>query len=254
MVHRASPAELRRIIGHADWITVLTGSGVSAESGIPTFRDAQSGLWANYDPEQLATPQAFERNPELVWNWYQWRRELIGAARPNAAHHALVDLETIVPHFTLITQNIDGLHQQAGSQNVVELHGNIGRSKCSLDGREVAEWTDRGKVPPECPRCGGLLRPDVVWFGESLPKSGLRQAVEAARRCDVFLAVGTSALVQPAASLPLEARDAGGVLIEINLATTSLTPLVDYALTGPAAVVLPELVRTAFYSRDPGLY
>src|SRR5215469_12429556 len=143
-------------------VTVLTGAGVSAESGVPTFRDAQTGLWAKYNPEDLATPRAFRSNPRLVWEWYTWRRTLVAGAKPNPAHFALVELERLVPEFHLITQNVDGLHQQAGSQKVIELHGNITRTKCFDEGTIVSKWAETGEVPPKCPDCGGLLRPDVV--------------------------------------------------------------------------------------------
>ena len=165
--------ELAPILAQARRVVVLTGAGVSAESGVPTFRDALTGLWANYRPEELATPTAFAQNPKLVWDWYQWRRELVERAEPNAAHQALAELEDRVPKFTLITQNVDGLHQRAGSRNVFELHGNIRRVKCSAEGRVVTEWAAGGDVPPRCPHCGANLRPDVVWFGETLPEKRL---------------------------------------------------------------------------------
>src|SRR6185503_17759328 len=148
----------------------LTGACVSAESGVPTFRDAQTGLWAKYSPQELATPRAFKRNPRLVWEWYEYRRNLVAGAQPNAAHEALARMEKLFPEFHLITQNIDGLHHRAGSQNVIELHGNITRTRCFDEGTIVSKWNDSGDVPPKCPRCGGLLRPDVVWFEEPMPE------------------------------------------------------------------------------------
>jgi NAD-dependent deacetylase len=218
----------------------------SAESGVPTFREAQTGLWARYNPEELATPQAFQRNPRLVWEWYTWRRELVNRAQPNPGHLALVALEQQLPRFTLITQNVDGLHQQAGSQTVLELHGNINRTKCFQENIVIDEWPDTGETPPPCPRCGGLLRPDVVWFGEALPHDMLEAALEAAARCDLFFTIGTSALVQPAAFLPYEALRYGAAVVEINPDETSFTPNATYALHSPAGQILPALVRVAF--------
>ena len=223
----------------------LTGSGISAESGVPTFRDAQTGLWSRYDPQELATPEAFARDPELVWKWYAWRRSLVEGAKPNAGHRALADLERRTPAFTLVTQNVDGLHQEAGSANVVELHGNIRRSRCPAENVPVeADHTDH--LPPLCPNCGSPLRPDVVWFGESLPVAELEAASEAARSCDVLLSVGTSGLVYPAASLPYEALENGAVVVEVNPDRTPLSASAHYSLRGRAGEVLPGLVRAAF--------
>ena len=182
-------------------VAVLTGSGISAESGVPTFRDAQTGLWARYDPMELATPEAFERDPRLVWEWYAWRRELVGNAALNPGHEALAELESRVPDFVLLTQNVDGLHRRAGSQNVVELHGSILHSRCSVEGAFVEPREEDPEIPPSCPSCGAFLRPDVVWFGEALPAEALEEAFHAARECDLFFSIGTSSLVQPAASL-----------------------------------------------------
>ncbi len=240
-----SPALLDKLRA-ARHVAVLTGAGISAESGVPTFRDAQTGLWARFDPLELASPQAFARDPRLVWEWYAWRRDLVAGAQPNPGHQALVALALRVPQLTLITQNVDNLHQAAGSPDVLELHGNIQRIKCSRDGALVDEWVDTGEVPPRCPLCGAFLRPDVVWFGESLPAPVLFAAVAAARDCDLFLAIGTSALVQPAASLPLEALQRGAVVVEINPETTPLTHAVSHALTGPAGQVLPALLAAAW--------
>ena len=226
----------------AQHITVLTGAGTSAESGVPTFREAQTGLWAKYNPEELATPQAFRRNPKLVWEWYAWRRELVAQAQPNPGHLALAELEQLMPHFTLITQNVDGLHQQAGSRNVIELHGNITRTKCFDEGAIVDSWPPTDERPPRCPRCGGYLRPDVVWFGENLPSEALYAAFAAAKHCDLFMSVGTSALVQPAASLPLAAIEQNIMTVEVNLDSTPLTPYVDFHLPGPSGQVMPQLV------------
>lgn len=237
------PANLLARLRQAQHIAVLTGAGVSQESGVPTFRQAQTGLWAQYDPEQLATPAAFRRNPRLVWEWYEWRRALVAQASPNPGHVALAQLEQLVPRFTLITQNVDGLHARAGSRRVVALHGDLMQTKCFADGQSVESWSQTDDVPPRCPRCGGLLRPDVVWFGENLPTDALQTAVSAAAACDVFLSIGTSALVQPAASLPLTALEKGALLVEINPDITPLTRWADVVLTGRAGEVLPEMVK-----------
>ena len=172
------PENLVRYIAEAKKLTVLTGAGVSAESGVPTFRDAQTGLWAKFNPEELATPSAFRRNPRLVWEWYAWRRTLVAVAKPNPAHLTLVEMEKLFPHFWLITQNVDGLHQRAGSRNVIELHGNITRTKCFDEGTIVSSWKETGDVPPRCPNCGGLLRPDVVWFEEPMPEREMGLAMQ----------------------------------------------------------------------------
>jgi NAD-dependent deacetylase len=232
----------------AEHVVALTGSGISAESGVPTFREAQTGLWARYDPQQLATLEAFAKDPRLVWEWYQWRRNLVAKATPNPGHQALMELERRIPHFTLITQNVDGLHARAGSRSVIELHGNILRSRCSLEG-EVAEREEHDEsVPPRCSRCGAFLRPDVVWFGEMLPSGTLETASEAARVCDLFLSIGTSSLVYPAAALPYEALKNGATLVEINPSETPLTPHADYTPRGRAGEVLPKLFSEAFES------
>lgn len=227
-------------------VAVLTGAGVSAESGVPTFRDAQTGLWAKYDPQELATPQAFRRNPQLVWEWYAWRRQLVSQARPNPGHIALADLEQRVPKFTLITQNVDGLHQQAGSKNVIELHGNIARTKRFDDNVIVETWEDTGEVPPRCPVTGSLLRPDVVWFGEMLPEDALTAAMQAANNCDLFFSIGTSALVQPAASLPMFALDNGATVVIINIDVPARATPGLYAIQGPSGQVLPALLQAAW--------
>lgn len=242
------PISLIETLHKAQHLVVSTGAGVSAESGIPTFREAQTGLWANYNPEELATPDAFRRNPRLVWEWYAWRRELIGRAQPNPGHHAIAQLEQLVPAFTLITQNIDNLHAVAGSGRIIELHGNIERTKCAAEGVVVTTWEDSEGVPPRCPYCGGLLRPDVVWFGEDLPHDALEAAFTAAHACDLFISVGTSGLVQPAARLPLEAAASGAIVIEINPTPTPLSPYMDYRLEGPSGVILPTLLSAAWPS------
>lgn len=233
---------------------VMTGAGISAESGIPTFRDAGTGLWARFRPEDLATPQAFDADPELVWNWYQWRREQLSEVSPNAGHRALVELGRHKPLLTLVTQNVDGLHQAAGSKQVIELHGSIVKTICHKTGKPVDERFVRqsGEVPPRSPHHpDGLCRPAVVWFGEALPAGALNQAMDAARRCDLFLSVGTSSVVEPAASLALMAGDAGACVVEINPAETPLTQLADFALKGPAGSVLPKLVEALKHGSDP---
>jgi NAD-dependent protein deacetylase/lipoamidase len=227
-------------------VAVLTGSGVSAESGVPTFREAQTGLWARFDPTELATPEAYARDPRPVWEWYTCRRELVEKAAPNPGHKAIAELERRVPQFVLITQNVDGLHQRAGSRKVVELHGNILRSKCSREDVVVEPRETDSGVPPSCPRCDAALRPDVVWFGEMLPPDAISEAFDAAHSCDLFLSVGTSGVVQPAASLPLEALRDGAMLVEVNLDKTPLSRHADYALRGRVGEVLPVLVRAAY--------
>jgi NAD-dependent deacetylase len=237
------PAALIEKLAAATHVAVLTGAGVSAESGVPTFRDTQTGLWANFKPEDLATPAAFRRNPRLVWEWYAWRRERVGSVAPNPAHHALAEMQNRFPCLTLITQNVDGLHQRAGSHDVIELHGNITRTKCFDEDALVTEWPETGDVPPKCPRCGGLLRLDVVWFEESLPEQAIAAALAASHSCDIFLSVGTSTAVYPAASLPFEALEAGATVVEINPQPTPLTAKAGFVLSGPAGVVLPELMK-----------
>jgi NAD-dependent deacetylase len=233
----------------AERVVALTGSGISAESGVPTFREAQTGLWERYDPQELATPEAFARDPHLVWEWYEWRRNLVAKAEPNPGHRALAELERRIPNFTLVTQNVDGLHERAGSRNVIELHGNILRSKCSLEDEVAQPEEHDDSVPPRCARCGAFLRPDVVWFGEMLPAGALEAASQAARGCELFLSIGTSSLVYPAAALPYEALENRATLVEVNPSETPLTPHADYSLRGPSGEVLPKLLREAFGSK-----
>lgn len=230
----------------AQRVVVLTGAGISAESGVPTFRDALTGLWAKYDPQELATPEAFRQNPQLVWEWYAWRRKLVSEVKPNPGHHALALMESRVPAFTLITQNVDSLHQRAGSTNVVELHGNLSRVKCFDEDRIVDQWNETGEIPPRCPYCGGNLRPDVVWFGEMLPARELGHAVQASRSADLFFTIGTSSLVQPAASLPFEALENGAALVEINVDRTPLSGWMTYTIEGKSGIVLPALVEATW--------
>ena len=238
------PAELIRQLASAKRVTVLTGAGVSAESGVPTFRDAQTGLWAKFKPEDLATPQAFRRNPKLVWEWYEWRRKRVADVQPNPAHLALAEMERRFPHFQLITQNVDGLHQRAGSRNVIELHGNITRTKCFDEGTIISSWPDTGDIPPKCPNCGGLLRPDVVWFEEPMPEAEMELAMQASTRCDIFFCIGTSAAVYPAASLPYEALRNGATTVEINPQPTRFTAEAHFALAGAAGLILPALLNS----------
>jgi len=226
-------------------IFVLTGAGMSAESGIPTFRDAQTGIWEKYRPEDLATPGAFVRNPGRVWSWYEERREKVRQARPHAGHYALVELASRVPAFRIATQNVDGLHQLAGSDHVIELHGNIMRSVCHITGQAIdPEWISKAQdVPPRSPYVdAGLARPAVVWFGEALPSTAINASIEAAASCDFCFSIGTTSLVQPAAGLPLIALEHGACLVEINPRETALSIHADYCLRGTAIELLCKIV------------
>jgi NAD-dependent deacetylase len=239
------PAALIEKLRTARHVAVLTGAGISAESGVPTFRDAQTGLWSKYKPEDLATPEAFQRNPRLVWEWYAWRRQHLANVAPNPGHLALAEIESRAPRFTLITQNVDGLHQRAGSRRVIELHGNITRTKCFEENAVVQQWSETAEAPPRCPRCGGRLRPDVVWFGESLPPQAFEEAHRASQTCDLFFSIGTSSLVYPAASLPYEALQRGVVVIEINPDTTPFTREATYSFRARSGELLPALLQAA---------
>jgi NAD-dependent deacetylase len=233
--------DAREMIDGARSIAVMTGAGISAESGVPTFR-GPGGLWREFRAEDLATPEAFDRDPRLVWEWYDWRRGLIAEAKPNLAHYALVTLEKRAPELTLITQNVDGLHALAGSRALLEIHGSLWRTRC-LSCRKVRE--DRRVpvpgIPPRCP-CEGLLRPDVVWFGEPLPFDVARKAFQAVDTCDLMLVIGTSSAVQPAASMALRALERGARLIEINAEPTPLTERATCALRGKAGDLVPRLL------------
>ncbi len=234
-------AEARRRLGESHSVAVLTGAGISAESGIPTFRGAD-GLWRKYSPQELATPQAFARDPKLVWEWYDWRRGLIAGAAPNAGHRALVEFESRQSPFTLITQNVDGLHDLAGSKNPARLHGDIWTLRCTACGREEHNrQVPLPDLPPEC-RCGAMLRPGVVWFGEGLPEPVWRRAVDAARGAETFLLVGTSATVYPAAGLVEVAREAGAHIVIVNLEPTPLDGLADTLFNAKAGEILPCLL------------
>jgi NAD-dependent deacetylase len=228
-------------------VVALTGAGVSAESGVPTFRDALTGLWAKFDPLELATPSAFARNPKLVWDWYAARRAQVLQVAPNAGHMSLAQMEARVPDFLLATQNVDGLHARAGSRNLVELHGNIARVRCSREDRIVEQWDEPADaLPPRCPACGAFLRPDVVWFEELLPVGALERAEAAARECDVLIVAGTSGEVYPAAAIPQYARSGGARVVEVNPNPTPLSALAHDTLRGPSASVLPALVAAAW--------
>ena len=237
-------ARLRNLVARGGRVAALTGAGISAESGVSTFRDA-GGLWENERVEDVATPEAFQRDPARVWRWYDARRRQIAACRPNAGHLALAAYEARHPGFTLVSQNVDGLHREAGSAGLILLHGEIFRVRCV---REKTTREDRRvplpEIPPRCD-CGGLLRPDVVWFGEELPAGEMARAAEAAAQAALFLVIGTSALVYPAASLPEIARRRGAYLVEINIEPTPLSPMAHEVIQGKAAQVLPALLGGA---------
>ncbi len=233
--------QTREWLRKARRIAVLTGAGVSAESGVPTFR-GKDGLWKHYRPEDLATPGAFSRDPKLVWQWYNWRRGLVARAHPNRGHYALADMERAAPEFTLITQNVDDLHEQAGSRNVLKLHGDIWLVRCLACQRE---WIDTrpaiAELPPSC-GCGGLLRPGVVWFGEELAPGVWECAETAVRKADLLFVIGTSAVVYPAAGLVRLARCSGAKVVEINLTETVITSQMDAFHPGPCGELLPKII------------
>lgn len=232
--------EIRALLRSARSVAALTGAGISAESGVPTFRGA-GGLWRNFRPEELATPQAFARDPKLVWEWYEWRRGLIAKTEPNAGHRALADLEARCPEFTLITQNVDGLHDRAGSRNVLKVHGDIWDTRCSRCSRVWRDTAPLNAIPPLC-ECGAIARPGVVWFGEALPRRIWFEAERAASACQVFLMIGTSAVVYPAAGLASLARTSGAKLVEVNIDETPVSGQADYTLRAPAGEILPQLL------------
>jgi len=234
--------ELKKIIAHSKRITVLTGAGISAESGVPTFRGS-GGIWRNYQVTDVATPQAFARDPELVWEFYNWRRDLISKVTFNPGHKALVKLEKHVNDFILITQNVDGLHREAGSRRLLEIHGNLWEVKCTKCNLLTMDRSqDMGELP-KCSECGGLLRPNVVWFGESLDPDIIHKAIEASKNCELMLIIGTSGVVQPAASLAFQAKAEGAVVAEINIEQTPQSGHMDFVLTGKAGEILPMLVE-----------
>ena len=223
-------------------VVVLTGAGVSAESGIPTFRDALTGLWEKYDPTELASPEGFRANPKLVWEWYESRREMVKKCEPNPAHYALAAIEKRFEQFVLVTQNVDELHTRAGSKNVLELHGRILENRCFEEDCILTEAEmDSSSIPPVCIRCGSYARPGVVWFGEALPQAVLAQSFSVARKCDLCLVVGTSGVVYPAASIPMLAFQAGAKVIEVNNQESEITNIAHLFLKGPAGKVLPLL-------------
>jgi len=220
---------------------VSTGAGVSTESGVPAFRGI-GGLWEDFRPEELATPEGFQRDPEKVWKWYDWRRQIIKQVEPNRGHKALVEMQSCFPRFFLFTQNIDGLHQRAGSKNVYELHGNIWRAQCMKEKiRFEFLQTPLDEIPPHC-SCGSLIRPDVVWFGEPLPAEIMRTAWDVAANCDFFFMIGSSATVEPAASLAWIARENGGVVVEINEEATAVTEIANEFFLGKSGIILPALI------------
>jgi len=238
--NRDIPAALITALRDAQHVCILTGAGVSAESGVPTFRDAQDGLWAQYEPQDLATPEAFLADPALVWRWYRWRRGLVADANPNPGHYAITELAELVPRVSLITQNVDSLHQRAGSRNVIEFHGNLFEDRCFADG--TLQVADESLDLPTCPDCGGSLRPGVVWFGETIPEAVLDESCAAASECDVFLSIGTSSLVYPAAGLADLAKQNGATVVEINPTPTTHAAGFNYAIAGNSGSVLPELL------------
>jgi NAD-dependent deacetylase len=246
---RTQIAEVAVVLLKFKRLVISTGAGVSKESGIPTFRDALHGIWANYDPQQLATPQGFRRNPKLVWDWYQERRAMMAGIQPNPGHVALAELERYLAHVVVITQNIDGLHHQAGSTDVVTLHGDITRDKCfnncrgdpTLVNIDELDW-DRNAGPPKCPYCGAWVRPDVVWYHELLPPGALERASELSQTADVMLVIGTSGTVQPAASLPFLAKRHGAKVIEINPEMTPITTICDWHLSGLSGQIMPRII------------
>lgn len=246
---QALPAPLVEELSRASRVAVLTGAGVSAESGIPTFRDAQTGLWARHEPMALASPEGFADDPELVWGWYQWRRQLIADSRPNDGHYALAQLASAFSSFVLITQNVDGFHQLAGSSDVLELHGNIQRSICSITRRPIEpEWLQAhaDRHPPPSPHHPlGLARPDVIWFGEALDEAILGHSSAAAARCDLMIVAGTAGVVYPAAGLPKIAAEHGAAIIDINPEPTEISRLAHWHLAGPSAFWLPKLAQAA---------
>ena len=237
------PGALLDALRDARHVCVLTGAGVSAESGVPTFRDAQEGLWARYRPEDLATPEAFLDDPALVWRWYRWRRDIVANVEPNPGHTALARLARLVPQLTLVTQNVDGLHQAAGSTDVIEYHGTFAWQRCMDCGKKYENRdVDVSKIPPRCD-CGGILRPDAVFFGEMIPAEAMWRSRQAATDCDLMLVVGTSAVVQPAAMIPVIAKENGAKIVEINPERTPLTvEISDYLILGEAGKVINQIL------------
>lgn len=239
----------------AKHIVVFSGAGISAESGIPTFRDKMTGLWANFSAEMLATRMSFRRDPALVWGWYEWRRRLIMEVQPNPAHLAVAKLAKRVPQITVITQNVDDLHERAGSEDVIHLHGSLLTARCfacerpyPLSSCNDLPVTDQAQCqePPRCGRCNGRVRPGVVWFGENLPQQDFGRALKTVRACDVLISVGTSSKIFPAAALPFEAVKRKATVIQVNLEETELDRVADFNIHGPAGVVLRDLVQSVW--------
>jgi NAD-dependent deacetylase len=233
-----------RAVARSAKLAVFTGAGVSKESGIATFREPETGLWSRHDPMQLATPEAYEKDPPFVWSWYEHRFGVAAAAEPNPGHFAIAELERLLPHVVVITQNIDGLHQLAGSARVIELHGTMHSFRCVADRHRGFRWddfADQEDRPPRCPECGEYLRPEVVWFGEGLPSDALNAAQQLSASCDVMLIVGTSGVVYPAAAMPMIAQESGATIIDVNPQRDALSRMSDIFLQGPGGEVLPAL-------------
>lgn len=230
------------VLKNSSFPVVMTGAGVSQESGIPTFR-GKDGLWKSFRAEELATLEAFMRNPLLVWEWYEWRRDIIRNAKPNPAHLAIKEMEEMFPDFLLITQNVDGLHSKAGSKKMVEFHGNIWKERCMRCGFERFFYEKHEKLPPSCPSCSRHLRPGVVWFGETIPEYALQTSYSALKMCDVFISVGTSTVVQPAASFVELSISQKKPVIEVNVDDTPVSHLVPISIKGKAGEILPEIIR-----------
>jgi NAD-dependent deacetylase len=236
------PESVVERLRRAQRVVALTGGGIAAESHVPTFRDAHTGEWAAYDVSELATQQAYVRNPRLVWEWYDYRRRTAEALEPSPAHYALVDMEQFYPAFTLITQSIDGLHWRAGSRDLVELNGCLRRARCFEAGHILSSWEEVGEVPPRCPHCGSMLRPDVVFFGEGLPEWELRRARKAVEQCEVFLTVGTVGAIEPVASFPFVAKRFGALTIAIEPDDSVYSLMADFVIPLPPGAVLRELL------------
>ncbi len=251
----ALPHRAAQLLGEAARVAIFTGAGISAESGVPTFRDDLTGLWERYDPQQLATPEAFHSDPGLVWGWYEWRRRRVRTAQPNPGHVAVAAIDARVPGSTVITQNVDDLHERAGSRDVIHLHGSLFAPRCVTADAHPASFAEApddeevqpGRIPPpRCGSCGALIRPGVVWFGEALPEAAFAAAVEVAAACDVLLTVGTSGIVYPAAEIPRIAARSGAAVIQVNPEPTPLDRVCTVNLRGTAAQVLPLLVADAW--------
>ena len=237
------PEDVLHRLKTASRVVALTGGGMAATSKVPSFREAHSGEWAQYDVSELATVQAFVRNPRRVWEWYEHRRHAAEAAEPSQAHYALVDLEQHFPSFSLITQTIDGLHWRAGSRDLIELNGSLRRSRCFEAGHVISSWEDVGESPPRCPHCGSILRPGVVMFGEGLPAWEIRAARTAVEQCEVFMCFGDVGAIEPVASFPFIAKRVGALVLAIDAESSIYTLMADHVLAGPLEETLPELVR-----------